>query len=151
MFELFPVHPITVHLPIGLLIGNMLLTVFVLRSQDATNAQSLDGAAYQCLRLGTLFLLPAIAAGIIDTTRYWFSAARQEHVLIWLNMHALLGFILLIVYWQAWQLRRHNPGILLQSEARTAYILRLGIGCILLLISGWIGGHMVYAFGVGLR
>ena len=52
---------------------------------------------------------------------------------------------------QAWQMRRRNPAILLHAETRQGYLIRLGMGCILLLISGWIGGHMVYAFGVGVR
>ena len=78
---LFPIHPITVHLPIGLLIGNLLLSILILRSRDHSSAQELDISAYHCVRLGTLLLLPAIGAGILDAARYWFSPARQDHVL----------------------------------------------------------------------
>lgn len=149
--SVFPLHPITVHMPIGLLIGNMILSLLVLRSQDQTAAQSLDSAAYHCLRLGTLFLLPAIGAGIMDAARYWLGQERRDDVLLWLNLHAIFGALLLIVYWQAWQIRRRTHDILLNRNNRRGYLTRLCIGCILLILSGWIGGHMVYQFGVGMR
>jgi hypothetical protein len=55
------------------------------------------------------------------------------------------------VYWQAWQLRRREAAILDHAIRRNGYLARLAIGCVLLLISGWIGGHMVYDLGVGTR
>ncbi|HEU5089879.1 MAG TPA: DUF2231 domain-containing protein, partial [Roseiflexaceae bacterium] len=70
---------------------------------------------------------------------------------MWINAHGIAGLLVLLVYWQAWQLRRREATILDDVVRRRGYLARLAIGCALLLISGWIGGHMVYDLGVGTR
>jgi hypothetical protein len=60
-----PLHPFTVHLPIGLLIGNAIMTALYLWRGD----RSLETAAYHCLWLGWLLLLPAVVTGTIDAAR----------------------------------------------------------------------------------
>jgi uncharacterized membrane protein len=143
---MYPVHPATVHLPIGLLIGNAILTVLYLRRGD----QTLETAAYHCLWLGLLLVVPAILAGTFDAARQLVGTANPRNdALGWINAHAISGFAVLIVYWQAWQIRRRNPAILSDTQARRGYLARLALGVILLLISGWIGGHMVYVLRLG--
>lgn len=141
---MFPLHPPTVHVPIGLLIGNALLTLLYLRQGE----RALEVSAYHCLRLGFLFLLPTIIGGVIDAARHLASPNGAE-ALFWINAHALSGALLTIVYWQAWQLRRRNPTVLDDSDTRRGYLARIIIGAILIVISGFLGGHMVYTLRVG--
>jgi uncharacterized membrane protein len=141
---MMPIHPITVHLPIGLLIGNALLTALYLRRGDP----GLEVAAYHCLWLGFVALLPAIAAGTFDAVQYLGRPSDAPKHIGWLNAHALSGALIAAVYWQAWQIRRRRPDVL-STPARRGYLARLGIGVALLLLSGWLGGHMVYVLGVG--
>jgi uncharacterized membrane protein len=140
-----PIHPITVHLPIGLLLGNAILTVLYLRR----SASELEVAAYHCLWLGFVGMLPAIAAGTWDAVRYLNGPVVHPEALMWINAHAISGLALAIVYWQAWQIRRRNPQIIADALQRRGYLVRLSIGVALLILSGWIGGHMVYALEIG--
>jgi len=141
-----PLHPLTVHLPIGLLIGNAILTALYLRRGD----RSLETAAYHCLWLGWLFLLPAVVTGTIDAARQVFDPLRpRDDALVWVNAHALTGVTIMVVYWQAWQARRRNPAILDDPRMRNGYLARLTIGAALVVLTGWLGGQLVYSLRLG--
>ena len=145
---MYTLHPLTVHLPIGLLIGNALLTILFLWRGD----RSVETAAYHCLWLGTLLMLPAVATGTYEAVRHLFDAVNpRQDALGWINAHAALGVATLVVYWQAWQQRRRAPGLLDEPRTRRRYLATLGLGVTLLVGGGWIGGHLVYALGVGVR
>jgi len=136
----------TVHLPIGLLIGNAVMTALYLWRGDRT----LETAAYHCLWLGWLLLLPAVASGTLDAARQLTDPARsRDDALIWVNAHALAGLAVMTVYWQAWQARRRNPALLDDAQRRRGYLVRLGIGVALLILTGWIGGYLVYTLRMG--
>jgi uncharacterized membrane protein len=143
---MYPFHPLTVHLPIGLLLGNALLTLLYLRRGDL----AFETSAYHCLWLGWLGALLAIAAGTLDAARHLLAGANpRTDALGWINAHALVGFAILIVYWQAWQIRRRNPGVLANTTARRGYLARLMLGVALLVLDGWLGGHLVYSLRLG--
>lgn len=141
-----PLHPITVHLPIGLLAGNAILTLLYLRRGD----RSLEVSAFHCLWLGWLLLLPAVATGTWDAARQVIgTGSAHPEALPWVNAHAAAGLALMAVYWQAWQIRRRRPGVLDDAGARRGYLARLGLGVVLLLINGWLGGQLVYVLRLG--
>jgi len=143
---MYPFHAPTTHLPIGLLLGNALLTALYLRRGDAT----LETGAYHCLWLGWFGAVLAVASGIFDAARQLFDPARpRTDALNWINAHALVGIAILVVYWQAWQMRRRHPGILADPAARRGYVARLGLGVALIVVDGWLGGHLVYSLGLG--
>jgi uncharacterized membrane protein len=145
---MYPFHALTVHLPIGLLLGNAALTVLYLRRGDP----ALEVSAYHCLWLGWFGAALAVAAGIFDATWRLFDPANPRmDALGWINAHAAVGFAILAVYWQAWQMRRRRPGILSDSAARRGYLARLAIGLVLLVVDGWLGGHLVYVLRLGVR
>ena len=145
---MYPFHPLTVHLPIGLLLGNALLTVLYLRRRDKT----FETSAFHCLWLGWLGTLLAIAAGTFDAARQVLSPTNpRDDALGWINAHALVGFALLVVYWQAWQIRRRAPGVLDDPAARRGYVARLAIGVALLVLDGWLGGYLVYSLRLGVN
>jgi uncharacterized membrane protein len=145
---MYPFHPLTVHLPIGLLLGNALLTVLYLRRGDHT----LETGAFHCLWLGWLGTLLAIGAGTFDAARQVLAPAiPRSDALGWINAHALTGLALLVIYWQAWQIRRRDPGVLDNPAARRGYLARLAIGVGLLVLDGWLGGHLVYSLRLGVN
>jgi uncharacterized membrane protein len=143
-----PVHPIFVHLPIGLLIGNMILTLWYLRSAGP-DRRDVEIAAFYCLKLGLLLVLPAIAAGTWDALAHVSRGLGAASNIMWINAHALAGVLMCVAYWQAWNIRRRNPAVLDQPFARRGYLARLALGAVLLLVGGWIGGHMVYTLRIG--
>ncbi|HJZ47051.1 MAG TPA: DUF2231 domain-containing protein [Roseiflexaceae bacterium] len=145
---MYPFHPLTVHLPIGLLLGNALLTVLYLRRGD----QTYETGAFHCLWLGWLGMLLAIAAGTFDAARQVLSATNSRaDALGWINAHALAGLAILVVYWQAWQIRRRDPAVLDTPSSRRGYLTRLAIGVALLVLDGWLGGHLVYSLRLGIN
>ena len=144
---MYALHPLSVHLPIGLLIGNALLTALYLRRGDP----ALEISAYHCLWLGWLLTLPAVLTGIYAAVRYLTSSGSGNSALGWINAHAITGIALVVVYWQAWQQRRRHPAVLDDAHKRRGYLARLGLGVVLLVFSGWMGGHMVYTLGVGVN
>jgi uncharacterized membrane protein len=143
-----PLHPLTVHLPIGLLAGNALLTLIYLRRRD----RAYETSAFHCLWLGWLLLLPAVASGTWDAARQLLDPNDpRPDALPWVNAHAAAGLGLMAVYWQAWQLRRRNPGIIDDPRARRGYLAWLALGIALLLVSGWLGGQLVYVLRLGVN
>ena len=143
---MYPIHPLTVHLPIGMLLGNALLTGLYLRRRSP----ALEQSAFYCLWVGWLGMLPALLAGTFDAARQLFGTPNPRgDALGWINAHALVGLLLLVVYWQAWQARRRQPGILDDPRARRGYLARLAIGLALLALDGWLGGHLVYSLRLG--
>ena len=138
---MYPFHPLSVHLPIGLLLGNAALTALYLRRGETS--------AFHCLWLGWLGALLAVALGIFDAARFVLGAGAQGNALAWVNAHGLVGAAILVVYWQAWQMRRRAPGILDDARARRGYLARLALGVALLMLDGWLGGHLVYSLRLG--
>jgi uncharacterized membrane protein len=145
---MYPFHPLTVHLPIGLLVGNALLTMLYLRRGD----QAVETSAFHCLWLGWLGVLLALATGTADAARQIFSATNPRgDALSWINAHAIVGFAILVVYWQALQIRRRNPRVLADTAARRGYLARLVLGFALVVLDGWLGGHLVYSLRLGVN
>lgn len=143
---MYPFHPLTVHLPIGLLLGNAVLTVLYLRARQP----AFETSAFHCLWLGWLGVLLALATGTFDAVRQLFYASQpRDDALGWINAHALVGIAILVVYWQAWQMRRRNPATLAEPGTRRVYLIRIMLGVILVVLDGWLGGHMVYALRLG--
>jgi uncharacterized membrane protein len=143
---MYPVHALTVHLPIGLLLGNALLTLLYLRRGDT----ALEVSAFHCLWLGWLGAALAVAAGIFDAARLLLDSINpRSDALGWINAHALVGLAILVVYWQVWQARRRRPAILADPSARRGYLARLALGVTLVVLDGWLGGHLVYSLRLG--
>ena len=114
--------------------------------------RSLETAAYHCLWLGWLLLLPAVVTGTIDAARQVFDPLHpREDALVWVNAHALAGVAIMIVYWQAWQARRRNPAILDDAGARRGYLALLTLGAMLVVLTGWLGGRLVYSLRLGIE
>lgn len=136
-------HPFTVHFPIALLLLSLALSLAYLRRRDPF----LERSAYGALVLGWWSALIATLTGTIELALHWPLPAE---VVGWLNAHAASGLILLIVYGQALLRRRRDPHILDGPQRRT-YLSLLGGGTALVLLSGWLGGHLVYGLGFGVR
>ncbi len=140
---MYALHPAVVHFPIALLLLNLVLTLRHLRRPDPF----WERAAYGALVLGWWGALAAVASGILAAALAW---PVEAGVLTWLNSHAVLGFALLVVYGRALLRRRREPDVL-AGPGRRPYLLLLLLGAGLLLLDGWIGGHMVYRLGVGVE
>lgn len=136
-------HPFATHFPIALLLLNLALTLVFLRRADPF----LERSAYGALVIGWWGLFAAILTGTLDLALSW--PLRAETV-VWINAHAALGIALLIIYGQALLRRRRDPAVL-QGPQRAAYLRLLVLGALLVLVTGWVGGHLVYGLGFGVE
>jgi nitrite reductase/ring-hydroxylating ferredoxin subunit/uncharacterized membrane protein len=117
-----PLHPLLVTVPIGAFGSALALDL----TGDAEGARRLIG-------LGILASLPTAASGASDWSDT-MGAERRVGLL-----HAALNTVALGAFATSWVLRR-SPG-----RGRLTTLVGLGfIGA-----SGWLGGHLSYAMGVG--
>ena len=135
-------HPFVAHFPIAFLLLNYALTLAFLRRGDPF----LERAAYGALVIGWWSAFAAIATGSLDLALNW---PLRSDVVNWINAHAGLSFVLLYVYGRALLLRKRNPDILRSSHQRQ-YLFLLSLGALLVLVIGWIGGHLVHGLGFGI-
>ncbi len=142
-------HPATVHFPIALLLVNLLLTLLYLRCGE----RSLETSAYHCLLIGWCGALLAVLTGGVDAWRQVYGAdtPRDPALLNRVNIHALLGIAIVWVYGMALLRRRRTPQILDDPQRRMGYLCLLIIGALLVMGGGWLGGQLVYRFGLGVQ
>jgi nitrite reductase/ring-hydroxylating ferredoxin subunit/uncharacterized membrane protein len=120
-----PVHPLLVAVPIGSFVAASCLD---LTGKDRDAARRLVG-------IGLLSAIPTAATGASDWS--YTSGAERRIGLV----HAASNWIALAGYASSWQARRsnrHGLGTVLALAGATA-----------LSVGGWLGGHLVYARGVG--
>jgi uncharacterized membrane protein len=84
----------------------------------------------------------AAVPGLID----WLSLKDPEVVKI-ANWHARLNVIALLIFAASWYLRT-TSGASLVSGSYTISVALSVIGVILIAISGWLGGELVFNHGV---
>jgi nitrite reductase/ring-hydroxylating ferredoxin subunit/uncharacterized membrane protein len=120
-----PLHPLLVTVPIGSWVAASYLD---LTGGDARAAQRLVG-------LGNLAALPAAFTGAND----WLSTSGGERRVG--LAHALLNYTALGLYTGSWLARRND------RRVKGAALALAGSG--VLSASGWLGGHLSYALGVG--
>lgn len=83
-----PLHPMLVHVPMGMIIGMVIFSLLALKWQDKHFAES----AYYCSIVSLVFVGPVIAAGILD----WLHLMQGEwSTLIVIKM--ILGTVLTVL------------------------------------------------------
>ncbi|HXF63399.1 MAG TPA: DUF2231 domain-containing protein [Caldilineaceae bacterium] len=155
--NLAPLHPRVVHFPIALLLlgsAAALLYLFGPRAFRFIAPAELRTLAWWPLRLGWLGVALAVLTGLFDQGRL----PPQAPYSATLNWHIGSGLALLVVYgillyrqW-LWKKQRRPPdGVedLLDSPAARPWVaLLLAVGIALVVLSGWLGGALVYTWGV---
>ncbi len=144
---MYAVHPITIHLPLGLLLASSLFSLISLRRGE----RAWETSAYHCLIVGWIIGVIALVSGTIDALRQLVGpdVPRNNAMIGWVNAHAFLNLAVIAIYGQALLLRRRHPGILDDAAVRGGYLARHAVGALLLIIGGWTGGHLVYTLGLG--
>jgi nitrite reductase/ring-hydroxylating ferredoxin subunit/uncharacterized membrane protein len=122
-----PVHPALVSVPIGAWLGASVL--------DLTPTKGTTHAARTLIGVGLLTAAPTALTGAND----WLDTAGAERRVGF--AHASLNWVALGLYGASW-LRRGRG-----RHASGAALALAGAG--VLTASGWLGGHLTYAVGVG--
>jgi uncharacterized membrane protein len=138
---MYALHPMLVHLPIGALLTATLLTLVAMRRGDAILARAIPTV----LLIGLLSALPAIGSGLLDAWRQLTGPeiARSDPRLLISNLHAAATLAASAVYWRIWVGQRRRP------EDPAAFVRGHLVAAALLIVGGWLGGQLVYTFGMG--
>jgi uncharacterized membrane protein len=134
-----PIHPMLVTIPIGLWIFSLVCDLIAMRSgAPATWAT----ASMYAMVGGILGALAAALPGLVDLL-----SLRKTPVLPTAVKHMALNLTIVALYVANAYLRRNS-----HDEAASGVPLLLSVVAILLLlVSGWLGGKMVYEAGVGVH
>src|SRR5438067_13403965 len=134
-----PIHPMIIPFPIGLWVFSFIADVIYLWRG---NPVWRDWIAFYTLLGGIIGAAVAAVPGLID----WLSLKDSEVVKI-ANWHARLNVIALVVFAISFYLRT-TSGASWVGGSYTIPVLLSVLGVILIMISGWLGGEMVFRHGV---
>ena len=134
-----PVHPMIIPFPIALWVFSFVADVIHLWRG---NPVWKDYIAFYALLAGIIAAVAAAVPGLID----WLSIKDKAVVKI-ANWHARLNVIALLVFAVSFYLRTASGSSLVSGSYTIPLVLSL-LGVVLITISGWLGGEMVFKHGV---
>ena len=137
-----PIHPMIIPFPIGLWVFSLIADVIYLWRG---NPVWRDWIAFYALLAGIIGAALAAVFGIID----WLSIKDREVKKV-ADWHARLNVIALLVFVADFYLRT-NGGARWVGASLTIPLLLSVLGVVLITISGWLGGEMVYVHGVAVE
>jgi nitrite reductase/ring-hydroxylating ferredoxin subunit/uncharacterized membrane protein len=133
-----PLHPLFVHLPIGLW---TLSVIFDVASQFAPDQAWLVPAAFYTLALGLVAAIVAALFGLVD----WLDIRADHPARTVANTHLVLNLIVMALFLVSGWLRLGTPGVPQTPAAPLALsVVALGV----LYVSGYLGGRLVYDEGI---
>ncbi|RRR69171.1 MAG: DUF2231 domain-containing protein [Candidatus Viridilinea halotolerans] len=140
-------HPFAIHFPLALLLTSTLFTLLALRPEGAAWAKS----SYHCLLVGWLSGVLAMITGVADATRQVAGpdTLYGHEVVRLVNAHAFASLAAMGCYGVAFLRLRRCPDLLGDPAMRRGYIGLHALGAALLLLGGWLGGRLVYGWGLG--
>ncbi len=131
-----PLHPITIHAPLGLLLGSAAWDV--LWVWQGPEPWALLGR--WTLLLGLIFALPAAGTGVVDYLALPASRPIRRLAIV----HLILALLAVAAYGTSLLFRWQEASLAL-------CLVPAGLGLLLLMAAGWFGGELVYGHGVGQR
>jgi uncharacterized membrane protein len=137
-----PIHPMIIPFPIALWVFSFVADlVYLWRGNPVWK----DWIAFYTLLGGIIMAAVAAVPGLID----WLSLKEPKVVKI-ANWHARLNVIALLVFVGSFYLRT-TSGAQLVGDSHTIPLLLSVLGVVLITISGWLGGEMVFRHGVAVE
>ncbi|HUS13253.1 MAG TPA: DUF2231 domain-containing protein [Pyrinomonadaceae bacterium] len=137
-----PVHPMIIPFPIALWVFSLVADViFLWRGNPVWR----DYIAFYTLLGGIIGAAAAAVPGLID----WLSLKDREVVKI-ANWHARLNVIALLIFAASFYLRTSGGSELVSGSHTIPFGLSV-LGVILITISGWLGGEMVFKHAVAVE
>ena len=134
-----PIHPMLIPLPLGLWVTSFVVDILFYFTRHTT----LLVISKFMIAAGCIAALVAAIFGIID----WL-AIKDGEVKSVANWHARLNIIALIIFAVSLFLRLSAYSQIVGRRLTIPFLLSL-VGVILITIAGWLGGELVFRYGVG--
>lgn len=128
-------------LPIGLWVFSLVSDLFAM----FTGAPVWRDVAFYTLAGGTVSAALAAIPGIID-----YTAIRDKRASTTATWHGILNVLALVVFGVDWYLRTGNGMPHTGGSYTLPFALSI-VGNVLIAISGWLGGELVYVHGVAVQ
>ena len=136
-----PIHPMLVVFPIGLFVTAFLCDIALL-----TTGNSIYGTvAFYTIAAGIIGALLAALPGFVD-----YTALRGQKLKSLGTWHMILNLTVVVLFVINFYLRTRTGLEITGGSSTIPFALSL-IAVVLLGISGWLGGEMVYVHGVGVE
>ncbi len=135
-----PLHPVLVHLPVGLWSASIMFDVAYLFSRNP----DLASASYYSIFIGLLGAFFAVIAGFAEFANIKPGTEAKRKTMT----HMILNLIVTVFFIVSYLMRKE---MLAQGTIPTASIVISAIAFVLLSISGYIGGDLAYNYGLGSR
>ena len=134
-----PIHPMIIPFPIALWVFSLVADVIYLWRG---NPVWRNWIAFYTLLAGIIGAVAAAVPGLID----WLSLTDKAVVKI-ANWHARLNVIALLIFLASFYLRTTSGSTWVSGNYTIPVALSV-LGVVLITISGWLGGEMVFKHGV---
>jgi len=132
-----PIHPMLIVFPLGLLATAVIFDILYLVFDNPTFAT----VSYWIIAAGILGGLLAALFGLID----WLAipgSTRAKNIGLW---HGLGNFVIVLLFAGSWLIRNGDE----QNLPSTLALALSFAGAALAVITGWLGGELVYRLQVG--
>lgn len=131
-----PIHPMLVALPIGFFVGALVCDIIL----ALTHNPFWPSVSVVLIGFGIVAALLAALFGFID----YFTAPISGQIKATATRHMVLNLLAVVVFAVAFWLRWSD------SISSTGIALTV-LGVLILAVSGWLGGHLAYHYGVGVE
>ena len=128
-----PIHPMLVPIPIGLWIFSFVADLFYVGGSTNT---AWPTVAFYCMGGGIVGALAAALPGLVDLLS--LPPGPRATAIKHMSINLTVVVLYVINFW----MRYENPA----SPGKLVWLSLIALG--LLVISGWLGGKMVYEYGV---
>ncbi|HCM40645.1 MAG TPA: hypothetical protein DIS93_11840 [Bdellovibrionales bacterium] len=141
-FMRHPLHPLMVHLPVGLWIGSLVCDIGFLASDSANFAI----ASYYMMLLGLIAVLLAVPTGLAEYVSIPANTRPKNIATTHMSLNILIAVLFLVNFLMRRGLENGVPSIVTTGQFIFS-LITVGI----LGFSGYLGGLMVFNYGIGHR
>ena len=136
-----PIHPMLIPFPIALWVFSVVADIVYFWRDNPI----WEVFAFYTLLTGCLGAIAAAIFGLID-----YFAIEDKRVVKIANWHARLNVLALLLFAASWYLRTNNGSDMVNDSLTIPFALSI-IGVLVVTISGWLGGELVFKHGVAVN